>query len=274
MGVNVRDLSAKMLSAVQLTASRKRVNFLIAGVQKSGTSALDAYMREHPDICMADTKEVHFFDRNRFFIGVPNYFAYHSFFSSYQGEKMIGEATPIYSYWKEALGRIRDYNQNMKMIFVLRNPITRAYSHWNMMRQRGDEHMSFLDAINAESERIKNAYPRQSRKFSYVDRGWYSAQIERAKLYFPSENILVLRQEKLREMPEEVLSLVWEFLNIDHAVTLSVKDVHTRRYEHSMDSREFDVMREIYRGEIDRLENLMGWDCSDWLVQNRSISNG
>ena len=68
---------------------------------------------------------------------------------------MIGEATPIYIYWKKAIERLVRYNPNIKLIIVLRNPITRAYSHWNMMRNRNKENLSFVDAIAAEPERLK-----------------------------------------------------------------------------------------------------------------------
>jgi hypothetical protein len=41
--------------------TKRAVDFIICGTQKGGTSALDAYLREHPEICMADVKEIHFF---------------------------------------------------------------------------------------------------------------------------------------------------------------------------------------------------------------------
>ena len=269
MDLSIKGLASAAISSIRMAALGKKVNFVISGVQKSGTSALDVYLREHPDICMAVTKEVHFFDNDIFFTGIPNYLAYHSFFSSYTGEKMIGESTPIYCYWDGSIERMWNYNKDMKLILVLRNPITRAYSHWNMMRQRGLESCSFLDAVEMERDRAYDALPKQSRKFSYVDRGRYTEQIRRIKRYFPDKNLLILKQEELRERPAEALSLVWEFLGVD-AKYLSIQErsVHSRAYERSMDSREFNIMLDIFEGEILHLERLLGWDCSDWLVQN------
>ena len=66
----------------EINLSNMIVNFIICGVQKGGTSALDAYLREHPEICMANEKEVHFFDNEAYFVdGKPDYSKYHSSFS-------------------------------------------------------------------------------------------------------------------------------------------------------------------------------------------------
>ncbi len=79
------------------------VNFAICGTQKGGTSALDTYLRGHPEICMADRKEVHFFDNEAAFAtGKPDYSRYHSFFSPNDTQRILGESTPIYMYWKPA----------------------------------------------------------------------------------------------------------------------------------------------------------------------------
>ena len=58
-----------------------KVDFIICGTQKGGTSALDVYLRGHPEICMAEKKEVHFFDNEEAFRdGTPDYAQYHSVF--------------------------------------------------------------------------------------------------------------------------------------------------------------------------------------------------
>ena len=78
----------------------KKVDFLIAGTQKGGTSALDAYLREHPEIRMANRKEVHFFDNEVIFnSNKPDYSMYHSLFQPVGPQMLLGEATPIYMYW-------------------------------------------------------------------------------------------------------------------------------------------------------------------------------
>jgi hypothetical protein len=142
------------------------VNFLICGTQKGGTSALDAYLKEHPQICMAEQKEVHFFDNEDLFRHKkPAYDIYHSAFSPKVSHKLLGEATPIYMYWYSAPLRIWKYNHSMKLIILLRNPIDRAYSHWNMERVRNTDCVSFWEAIQSEQKRCRESLPYQHRVY-------------------------------------------------------------------------------------------------------------
>lgn len=184
----------------------KKVGFVIAGTQKGGTSALDAYLREHPEICMADKKEVHFFDTEKYFQKEKvDYSVYHSFFSPKSSHTLLGETTPIYMYWYDSPRRIWQYNPSMKIIVILRNPIRRAYSHWNMERDRKADTVSFWEAIQHESNRCREALPYQHRVYSYVDRGFYSEQLRRVWTYFPKNQTLILKSEDLKANPRETL---------------------------------------------------------------------
>jgi hypothetical protein len=242
------------------------VDFLICGTQKGGTSALDAYLREHPEICMADRKEVHFFDNEKFFSGkTPKYSAYHRMFDSRPSHKLIGEATPSYMYWYEAPRRIWEYNPNMKLIVILRNPIERAYSHWNMQRTRNIEHLTFWEAIQSERERCRQALPYQHRIYSYVDRGFYLEQLRRIWTYFPKKNILIIRNEDLRSRPHATLQQVSSFLQVDPFRDLEVKDVHSRAYASATTDKERDYLRHVFEYEIRGIERVLGWDCGHWL---------
>src|SRR6185295_14292982 len=97
-----------------------KVNFLVCGAHKGGTTALYAYLRAHPETRMSRPKELHFFDNDRHFKGgPPNYSRYHAFFPPSRGETVVGEATPNYMYWQAASRRIYDYNPAMKLIVIL-----------------------------------------------------------------------------------------------------------------------------------------------------------
>src|SRR6201995_2856190 len=144
-----------------------KVEFVIGGTQKGGTSALASFLRQHPQICMpADRKELHFFDREEAFTGKPDYRAYHSSFRPEKNQTVIGEATPIYMYWNPAPARIWTYNPAMKWIVILRDPAERAFSAWNMEKQRGRENLSFEEAIEREAARCREALPMQHRLYS------------------------------------------------------------------------------------------------------------
>ncbi len=244
----------------------RKVDFLICGAQKAGTSALASYLDEHPEICLADAKELHFFDNEDLFQSVfLDYAMYHCAFNPKPSHKLLGEATPIYMYWYTAPRRMWEYNPNLKLIVILRNPITRAYSHWNMQRSRGIEPLSFWEAIQREKERCREALPYQHRLYSYVDRGFYSEQLRRLWFYFPRDQVLVLRAEELRKSPLGSLEKVCGFLGIGSPGKVLPREVHSRPYLSPMQEKEKNYLLDIYEYEIRHLERILGWDCADWL---------
>src|SRR5580765_8161584 len=130
-----------------LAAPAQKVGFVIAGTQKGGTTALASYLYEHPEICVAGAKEVHFFDTDSLFRAgtVPDYAAYHARFHPAGRERILGDATPIYMYWEPAPQRIWQYNPAMKLIVILRDPAARAFSHWNMQRTKNLDPRPFFE---------------------------------------------------------------------------------------------------------------------------------
>ncbi|HKY08496.1 MAG TPA: sulfotransferase domain-containing protein, partial [Candidatus Binatia bacterium] len=224
-------------------------------------------LQQHPAICWGLRKEIHFFDSERDFRGKkPRYSKYHAFFDPKPFHKVVGEATPIYMYWYDAPKRIWQYNPNMKLIMILRNPIERAYSHWNLTRHRAPD-VSFWDAIQNERERCRSALPLQHRYFSYVDRGFYVQQLHRLWTYFDRKQTLIVRSEDLRSTPGEVVDKICRFLEIDGLVDVKPPAERPLRYPYPgpMGQKERDYLRHVYEYEIRSLERILGWDCSRWL---------
>ncbi|TNF01684.1 MAG: sulfotransferase [Gammaproteobacteria bacterium] len=241
-----------------------KVNFLVAGTQKGGTTALDSHLRKHQSICMAQRKEVHFFDRDELFNNGVDYSSYHAFFEPKNSHKLIGESTPIYMYWREAPKRICEYNPEMKILIVLRNPIERAYSHWNMERDRGKEHLTFWDAITNEEVRCHSESSKQHRIFSYVDRGFYAAQIKRIWQYFPRKQTLFIKHDDLKNSPNKTLKTISAFLEIESFPHIEPHEIHSRPYISSINSQEKLYLLEKFSEDIKVLEFMLGWDCSSW----------
>src|SRR3989440_2961216 len=193
----------------------EKLDFLVLGAQKSGTTALNYYLKRHPRIALPVKKELHFFDNDELFAGGNvSYEPLYEMFRPARPGSIAGENTPIYLYWRPALPRIRDYNPAMKFIVILRNPIERAFSQWNMQRTRGIEPFDFLDAVAAEPRRIAESAPKQLRKFSYVDRGRYAEQLERAFRLFPRERFLVIKYEEFRARHREMVEAALRLLHL------------------------------------------------------------
>ena len=238
------------------------VNFVIGGTQKGGTSALDSFLRQHPEICMPTTrKELHFFDReeeNR------DYKEYHANFEPKTKQRVIGEASPIYMYWETAPYRIWKYNPKMKWILTLRNPVERAFSAWNMEIKRGKEKLSFADAIEQEADRCREALPLQHRVYSYADRGFYAHQVRRLFNIFGRENILVLLSEELRNDHAKTLRQVFEFLGVDSSFVPPEASVFEQEYSNKIDDQVRLRLNETFKDDITELEKLIARDLSAW----------
>ncbi|CAN5527468.1 sulfotransferase [soil metagenome] len=237
------------------------VNFIIAGAQKGGTTALFDYLTEEPAISLSKVKEVHFFDDETLDWSAPDYRPYHAHFAV-DGPDIRGEATPIYIYWPECLERIARYNSNMKLVLLLRDPVERAWSHWKMEFARGVETKPFSWAIRAGRQRLFQSEPWGAhREFSYVERGFYGEQVGRALSLFPREQILILRSEDLKLQPDAVLREVNWFLGIAPPGHRTPRDVHVgREMDYGADLSEADVafLREVYAPDQARLQSLTG----------------
>ena len=193
----------------------KRVDFLVAGAQKAGTTALFDYLSELPELELPPVKEAHFFDDEEHVDwSAPDYGPYHALFSN--PARLWGEATPIYLYWPNALERIRAYNQAMKLILLFRDPIERAWSHWKMEYARGKETEPFAWCIREGRARMAEAepYPGFHRVYSYVERGFYGRQLARVLQLFPRDQLLILHSEDLKRDATSTIATVSRFLGV------------------------------------------------------------
>lgn len=247
--------------------SYPKVQFLIAGVQKGGTTSLDQYLRQHPGIRMATIKEVHFFDSEEYFApGKVDYDPYHRHFPEAGTGIICGEATPIYSYWADSVRRIWEYNSAIKLIILLRDPVQRAWSHWKMESRRGSESMPFSVAIRGESQRARQALPLQDRVISYVDRGFYSEQIRRLRRYFAPEQVLFLKSESFFQNPAGELKKVFQFLEVDDAA-IDTSTIHCPGADPSqMKDEDKQYLCDLFRWDVEQVKAMLGWDCRDWLT--------
>lgn len=215
---------------------------------------------------MAWKKEVHFFDdENAFSKPYIIYSRYEKYFDFLSNKKIYGEVTPSYLYWTSSCRRIWEYNPQMKLIFILRDPTTRAFSDWNMEVDRKIETLDFLDSIYKERERNQRM-PFLHGNFSYLTKGFYAEQIRRYKRYFPDNQMLFVKYEDFKNQQEITLYNIFEFLDVDpHKYNFQYKSIH-KRPRHGVlhpDNRKYLI--NIFHHNIKDVEKLLNWDCSDWL---------
>ena len=241
--------------------NRKRIDFILGGAQKCGTSAVDRYLRDHPRIRMARRKEVHYFDKEKWSRRLDlGYRMYHRWFDWGEENLVRGEATPVYLYWKHCAKRIRQYFPDIKLIFILRCPVERAYAHWNMEYNRGREGRDFSTCIRAE---VRGS---QDRIASYVDRGFYTEQLDRYFQRFDRTRIHIIKYEDLRAAQEKTLKGIFDFLKVgDHGYDFLFYEVRKTAYHGEMSGADREYLNNIFREDVRQLQDLLDWDCGDWL---------
>lgn len=246
--------------------SAPKVNFLVIGAQKAGTTALDHYLRQHPDIGMADVKEVHYFDDEDVFADEPtDHAAYEAHFPD--AKRIHGESTPIYLWWKPACERIHRYNPDMKLIAVLRDPVERAFSQWNMEFNRGDESRDFRSAVQAELEQRKIDPLWQHRVFSYLSRGFYSEQIERFQRTFDPHQLLFIKYEDLKKAPERQLMRIFDHIGASpEAYRFAPTELNAGSYSTDLDTDIRRRLQALFKEDIQKVERLLDWDLEEWKV--------
>jgi len=177
--------------------------FILAGAPKSGSSSLWQYLRQHPEVYLPDQKELFYFDFN-FEKGVE---WYSEFFSGHQTEAAIGEATVWYMRWSTVPKRMSELLPNVKLIFVLRNPVDRAYSNWCHEKRDGIHpfDQTFEDFLKRED--------RDSR--TIISSGYYSEHLERFLRYFPRGQIHICFTEDLKSAPKETCKDIFDFIGVN-----------------------------------------------------------
>lgn len=249
-----------------------RVDFVVGGVQKAGTTAFHDFLAQHPHVALLRDQALHFFDKEENFVprcgphghstglSAPDYDILHGNFDPPRHWKIAGEVTADYLYYPRALERVAAYNPAMKLIVSLRNPIDRAFSQWNMRRAKGREALPFLDAIKCDEDVGIHRGPRGN---AYIARSLYSGQLERVFELFPRENVLVVKYEELRDRPENVVRQLFDFLDLEHR---KVKNKHRNVgiYSRKITPEEREFVSAFFEDDIPKVEALLGWDCSDW----------
>ncbi|MFM7151562.1 MAG: sulfotransferase family protein [Gemmataceae bacterium] len=244
--------------------SEWNVDFLLGGAMKAGTTALSSFLDQHPEIHMPPGKEAHFFDVDDNFPpdGSPDYRSYHARYCPPATTRILGDATPLYLYQENVAPRVACYNPRMKWILLLRHPVERAHSHWNMNRVQGREPLDFLAALDQEPNR--RTTPQDQRWYSYFDRGYYARQLRHLLRYFPRRQLLILRTEDLAERHDETLRLIFSFLEVDSRLRIDAGRVHCHPHEAPIPAPAWQRGQETFHQDMRELEELLGWDLSSW----------
>ena len=183
-------------------------NFLIIGSQKAGTTSLYRILKEHPQIFMADKKEINFFFKEGEYARGAEAYAAH--FADSANQLARGEASPGYICHPEAPKRIHALLPDVKLILTVRDPIQRAISqYWDNRRHLNESH-TFAEAVDLY---LSDEY--HPDEIGYFSRGVYMRYIRKYLEYFPRENLLILPFEEMISAPKGFYKRIFTFLDVD-----------------------------------------------------------
>jgi len=198
-------------------------DFLVIGAGKSGTTSIDKYLNQHPQIFVPKLKEPNFFgyehtkledlhgnedDIKHFQRSVTTLEAYQNLFAEAKPGQILGETSNTYLYHKEAPERIKHYNPNMKLIAILRQPANRLYSRFlHLARENRLPSEDFSDCLN------KNSIWWQ--RNDLIKEGFYYKNLSRYFELFPKENIRIYLYDEFQEKSGEIMKEIYEFLGVD-----------------------------------------------------------
>jgi hypothetical protein len=251
-------------------------DYLIIGAQRSGTTSLYKYLAQHPAVGPAFLgKGAHFFDTK--YSGDLDAYRAHFPTSAYKWyvkisrglELVTGEGSPYYLAHPHAPYRIAEVLPGAKLIALLRDPVERAYSHYQHELARGFEDLSFEDAIDREPERLAGEFEKMRadpfhnsfayQHHTYLARGRYAEQLEVWYSLFSRQQILVLRSEDLFADPNRVYGQVLEFLGLPPAPLAEYEAFNPRSYG-EMNEETRQRLVEYFAEPNRRLYELLGID--------------
>jgi hypothetical protein len=248
-------------------------SFIVVGGQRCGTNSFYKYLVAHPNVKRAlPGQEVHFFDLNME-RGMSWYRGHFPIWVRSSGKGaaplITGECSPYYMFHPTAPYRIADSLPDVKLFVLLRNPVDRAFSHYQHERARGYETLPFEEAIDREPERLGGKEQKISpddtyisfnhQHFSYAARGRYADQLETLFSLFPRQNIMVLFSEELFRDPAANFSKALRFLELP-AFSLGQYPRHNPGRYTEMDPELRVRLTERFAAENERLYRMLDTD--------------
>ena len=191
----------------------KRINVLIAGAQKAGSSSLKDCLAQHPEICVHKRLEFgYFMDELDYKEGLAS--TMQRYFSHYKQEDILMAKTVTALTSKKTVERICRHNKDMKIIFVLRNPIERAYSaFWYSKSQSWEEATSFKEALG--NTQFKSQVHKNSTDYLYMSN--YKEHLDNLFSYFNRDQVKLILFDDLKQDMHSVCEDIFSFLDIDQS---------------------------------------------------------
>lgn len=220
----------------------KKPNFFIVGAAKAGTTSLYNYLKQNNQIFFPEIKEPHFFFKevqlnsfrddfkirtnkkeNKHQAFITEEQVYLDIYKDVSDEVAIGDASASYLYSKVAPQEIFEFNNQSKILIILRQPIERAFSHYLMNLRMGFAKGSFKSEFIEDVEKKEKGW---GISHLYLELGLYFEQVKRYLEVFPKNQVKLIRHEDLKNNTSQVLSDIDKFLGVKNNFTYKVNETY------------------------------------------------
>jgi hypothetical protein len=243
-------------------------NYICIGVQKGGTNSLINYLNLHPEIYVK-LKERHFFDRklSQGELSDEDIKKYEESFNT--TKTIVGEKTPSYCYLRYAIDRIYNYDKNMKLIIILREPISRAFSQYNMnldknkntLNDRTDKQI-FNQVISEENIKLNEL---RSGGGYLVIRGFYDEILEYILSKFSRDNLYIGISEEINQNKQKYYNEIYEFLGATKLKKINdTFNTNVRKYKRKIPKKLEKYLYNIYKPHNEKLYKILGRKIDSW----------
>lgn len=232
--------------------------FLGIGAQKAGTTWLYQNLRRHPEIAFPGGKEMHFWDREHGSEDIEHYLT--TFGAPGISE---GEITPAYAILpSRVVAEIADVGPSLRLIYLLRNPVERAWSSALMALERAEMRWGeasdawFIDHFQSQGS---------------MARGDYAACLQCWLEHFPREQILVLFHDELQQSPRSVLERACTHIGVAKPSDEMAQYCQQRVFSgagHPLPAHLRGFLEALYEPRIQALEALLGIGIPAWRTSN------
>lgn len=188
----------------------------ICGAPRAGTTTLYRALRQHPDVCMSRRKETGVFlenyDKGLVWL-VDNYLTH------YDGESITGEATTGHMQHPPSARRMAEAVPDARLIFILRDPVERIFSHYRFHRQSGrlgpeDDFSTLIRDESSEWRQIQ------------IDTGRYHKHLTRFELHFDRAQMKVFLLDDLKNDAQDAARELYDFVDVDPSFTPDLSRAH------------------------------------------------
>ena len=257
-------------------------DFMIIGAQKSGTTTLHFLLNQHPNLTGSNPKELHYFDKLPKDRNSLEWYKSHFSTSIFKKRCLFFESTPNYLYHSHIPVELFDLNPLLRFIVMLRNPVTRCFSAWNMYKNAFEQYKKNSSLLISKDSPIfqyffkgRKTFPtldecldieqkliteNQTKEPALLRRGLYYDQLVNYFKSFHPDNFYIVESEDFRSNVISHLDQIVEFLGVPpfNKTKLNVQNQHERYYDHEMSDGTKTLLNEFYNESNEKLYNMLG----------------